>query len=182
LGTLVFPAIPDLAGGIKGGEGVPRPRAGLSGRGGVANLDARNEEMVPMAVSFPVKGGCHCGDIRYGLRAEPEFSGVCHCESCRRSSGTESVGWLTVAVDAFTVDRGEISHYVSSPGVSRGFCPRCGTTLTYRNNDETVDITLASLDDPEIFPPRVELWLEERLSWNPANPLLEQHERGSGAG
>lgn len=135
-----------------------------------------------MAVDFPVKGGCHCGAIRYSLHADPEFAGVCHCESCRRSSGTESVGWLTEAIEAFEVDRGEIALYASSPGVVRGFCALCGTTLTYRNSAGTIDVTLASLDDPEMFPPRVELWLEERLSWNPANPRLEPHERGSGGG
>ncbi len=133
-------------------------------------------------VAFPVRGGCLCGAVRYGLHAEPGFVGICHCDSCRRAAGAESVGWLTVAVDAFHVERGDIRIHESSPGVRRGFCATCGTSLTYQNDAETVDVTLASLDDPELFPPRLECWLEERLSWNPANPGLEPHERGAGAG
>ena len=133
-------------------------------------------------VAYPVRGGCQCGAARYALHAAPGFVGVCHCESCRRSAGAESVGWLTVAREAFRVERGEIATYASSPGVTRGFCAACGTTLTYRNGAETIDVTLASLDDPELFPPRIECWLEERLSWNPANPALEPHARGGGAG
>lgn len=135
-----------------------------------------------MAITYPVTGGCQCNAIRYSLGATPQFSGICHCESCRRSAGAESVGWLSEEIGGFRVERGELAIYESSPGVRRGFCPKCGTTLTYQNRDDSIDVTLASLDDPELFPPKVEVWLGERLTWNPANPFLEQHERGSGGG
>lgn len=135
-------------------------------------------------VGFPVRGGCLCGAVRYAIDAGPESVGVCHCESCRRSAGGDSVAWATVAEGAFRLLSGEPRIHASSPGVRRGFCATCGTTLTYRCEGEqgTIDVTLASLDDPETFPPQSELWLEERLSWNPANPALEPHERGGGAG
>lgn len=133
-------------------------------------------------ITYPVKGGCHCNAIRYSLHAEPLFSEICHCESCRRTSGSESVGWLTAEIGAFRIDRGELAIYQSSPGVKRGFCGACGATLTYQNSADTIDVTLSTLDDPELFPPRAEIWLEEQLSWNPPNPRLEQHERGGGAG
>ncbi|WP_181164664.1 GFA family protein [Amaricoccus solimangrovi] len=132
--------------------------------------------------SYPVTGGCQCNAVRYSLGAEPLFSEVCHCDSCRRATGAESVGWLTEPAESFRIEHGALTLHESSPGVTRGFCGRCGTTLTYQNGAETIDVTLASLDDPELFPPRAEIWLEERLSWNPANPRLEQHERGGGGG
>lgn len=132
--------------------------------------------------TYPVLGGCQCGAVRYAIEAEPGFVGVCHCDSCRRSAGAESVAWATIEAGSFRFTRGAPRIHASSPGVERGFCATCGTTLTYRNEPGSIDVTLASLDDPETFPPRSEVWLEERLSWNPANPALEPHERGGGAG
>jgi hypothetical protein len=71
---------------------------------------------------------------------------------------------------------GQLASFESSPGVERGFCARCGTSLTYRraNRPGLFDITAASLDDPESFPPAKEIWTEERLSWVAANPALPQ--------
>ena len=74
--------------------------------------------------------------------------------------------------------------FESSPGVERGFCARCGTSLTYRraNRPGLFDVTTASLDDPEAFPPTKEIWVEERLSWEAGNPSLPQYARFSPPG
>jgi hypothetical protein len=135
-----------------------------------------------MADALPLTGGCLCGAIRYRIEAPVLSCGICHCGSCRRAAGAESVAWLTVAREGFRLVAGALATYASSPGVERGFCPRCGTSLTFRRrSDESIDITVASLDDPEAAPPRAEWWLEHRLSWNPANPDLAGFPR-SGAG
>ncbi|MFO1106889.1 MAG: GFA family protein [Amaricoccus sp.] len=129
---------------------------------------------------YPLFGGCLCGAVRYRIDAAPSVCCVCHCASCRRSAGADSVGWLTAAAGDFALVRGELSIHESSPGVGRGFCARCGSSLTYRNAADSVDVALASLDDPEALRPTEEVWLEERLSWNPANPDLRPHRRGTG--
>ena len=65
--------------------------------------------------------------------------------------------------------------------MERGFCARCGTSLSYAraNRPGLFDVTTASLDDPEAFPPTKEIWIEERLSWEAANPGLPQYARFS---
>lgn len=117
-------------------------------------------------------GGCHCGTVRYRVEGPILYAGICHCVSCRRTAGAESVGWLTVAVGHFTQLAGDPARYASSPGVTRTFCPACGTTLTFQNRPDSIDVTLASLDDPEAVPPTQESWLSHRLSWNARNPDL----------
>jgi hypothetical protein len=64
----------------------------------------------------------------------------------------------------------------SSPGVTRQFCNRCGTALTYASgrHADTIDVTTASLDDPEAYPPTAEVWLEHRLSWQPLGKDTEK--------
>ena len=80
--------------------------------------------------------------------------------------------------------QGTLAIYASSPGVERGFCAACGTSLTYRraNRPGLFDVTTASLDDPEAFPPAKEIWTSERLSWEAANPDLPQFAQFSPSG
>jgi len=125
-------------------------------------------------------GGCLCGAVRYELRAAPTSSALCHCRSCRRASGAPVVGWITVARAALLMTRGTPARFESSPGIFRQFCGRCGSALTYeRQADATIDITTASLDDAESFPPTCEVWTSDRLAWQPLQPALAHHERSS---
>ena len=129
---------------------------------------------------FPVEGGCQCGFVRYRIVEEPLATGICHCRSCQRSAGAESVAWAVNQDAAFELTAGEPSAFASSPGVERTFCPQCGTSLTYRNGPESIDVTLASLDDPEALPPTREVWCEDRVSWNALSAELEHYQQRSG--
>jgi len=64
--------------------------------------------------------------------------------------------------------------------VSRTFCQSCGTSLTYRHDEDpdSIDVTTASLDRPEEFPPTRHIWLEDRLAWDVANDDLPRFEQG----
>jgi hypothetical protein len=133
-----------------------------------------------MAVRLPIAGGCFCGQVRYQIAQMPTATGICHCESCRRSAGAESVGWAVNDADAFVFNMDQPRMFRSTKGVERTFCGNCGSTLTYRRDSrDLVDVTLATLDDPEALPPTKETWCRERVSWNPLNHALAHHERGS---
>jgi len=77
------------------------------------------------------------------------------------------VPWGTFPVAQFAVTQGRMTCYESSAGVLRGFCGDCGTALTYTHarRPGEVDITLASLDDPEALPPAAHIWVADKLSW-----------------
>jgi hypothetical protein len=110
--------------------------------------------------------------VRYRFTATPSSSANCHCRSCRRASGAPVVAWITVRRAELTLLSGTPGVFHSSPGVTRQFCGRCGTQLTYESgrHPDTIDITTASLDDPEAYPPAAEVWLEHRLGWQPTSP------------
>ncbi len=56
-------------------------------------------------------------------------------------------------------------RYASSPIAERGFCARCGTSLTFEFPDsENMDLTVASFDDPARFRPEHHFGVE---SWHP---------------
>jgi hypothetical protein len=129
-------------------------------------------------------GGCLCGAIRYRATGAPTATSLCHCDSCRRATGGPSLAWAIFPEEAVEIVAGTLAIYVSSPGVERGFCACCGTSLSYTraNRPGLFDVTTASLDDPDSCPPTKEIWMEERLSWEAANPALPQFARFSTPG
>ena len=121
-----------------------------------------------------VEGGCLCGKVRYKVAGIPKSSSVCHCTSCRRACGAQSVAWLVVNRSQFTLFAGEMSTFQSSVPVNRGFCSECGTSLTYEHADDLseIEITTATLGHPEHFEPTKEIRLSEKVSWVVVNPAL----------
>ena len=62
--------------------------------------------------------------------------------------------------------QGERAEHASSPFGLRGFCPACGTPLTFRYVDSrNIDLTLGSFDDPYRFTPTSHFGAE---SWHEA--------------
>ena len=121
-------------------------------------------------------GGCSCGKLRYQISQPPKVVAICHCRSCQLAAGAESVGWAVCASSAFPWLTPEPKYFKSSENVTRSFCGDCGTALSYQANADYIDVTLASFDKPEQFPPKNEVWLKHRISWNPANPNLKSFE------
>jgi len=101
-----------------------------------------------------VTGGCQCGAVRYAVRLDPDAVDTCYCRWCTRTVGSVVTVWAHVGAGAFSFTRGEPVRFDSSPGVVRTFCARCGSSLTYHYPDGAkIDVTTASLDHPEAFPP-----------------------------
>lgn len=128
-----------------------------------------------------IEGGCLCGAIRYRIGAAPRASTLCHCTSCRRACGGPTLAWLVLNAGDLRFVRGEPASFRSSENVTRQFCGRCGTQLTYRNdaNPDAIDITTASLDRPDAFPPTKEIWLEHRIGWETPNPAIDHYAQSS---
>jgi hypothetical protein len=112
-------------------------------------------------------GGCLCGAVRYVARGMPRYLCFCHCASCRRAAGAPMVPWATFARAELNITRGTLAHYRSSPGVLRGFCGACGSSLTYRHEARAadIDLALASLDEPRQLAPTMHLWVGDKLPW-----------------
>ena len=114
-----------------------------------------------------LKGGCCCGFVRYETGAEPRDPTNCHCSICRRASGAPFVAWFTVPKDEFRVLSGEIAQFRATNKATRGFCPRCGTALTFVFDGlpDRVDVTTCSLDEPDAVPPRDHLYTSTMVGW-----------------
>jgi hypothetical protein len=124
------------------------------------------------------EGGCLCGAIRFRVSGAPVTSGICHCRTCRRISSAPMLPFVTFPYDRFQLTLGKPADFHSSPPVTRSFCGRCGTPLTYRHNDyaDEIDVMTCSLDDPETFPPSYHIWVSQKLSWVKLSDGLPAHD------
>ena len=127
------------------------------------------------------EGGCLCGAVRYKSSAAPLICAHCHCEDCRRTSGTGHGSHLAVPAEAFSIT-GEVKFYDrpadSGHIVSRAFCPNCGSAV-YSGNREMgtfVFIRASSLDDLEVFKPMAVVYTKRAASWDRQDPTLPSFE------
>jgi len=92
-------------------------------------------------------GGCLCGALRYRADAAPVRVVICHCSICRRVSGAPMLCFVHFPKRAFAWLADEPLRHRSSPHAERGFCPRCGSTLTRHEPviADRVQVTLGSL-------------------------------------
>jgi len=93
-------------------------------------------------------GGCLCGAIRYEASGMPSYVGHRHCDRCRRVSGAAFLSGVTFRADSVEWTTQPPTLYPSSPGVDRGFCPNCGSSLTFQRPGRMF-LLIGSLDRPE---------------------------------
>nr|WP_283938318.1 GFA family protein [Sphingomonas brevis] len=106
---------------------------------------------------------------------------MCHCGDCRRASGGTNVAWAVFDAADFEWLAAEPADHISSPGIHWRYCPDCGSTVGYQRSERPnhMDVTTGTLDDPGRFPPDVEIWVGERIAWEPLHPDLPKRERSS---
>jgi hypothetical protein len=129
-------------------------------------------------------GGCHCGAVRYSIDGELKHSAVCHCETCRRTTGALTTAWAAYPGEGLRVE-GRTQVYNSSDGVERHFCGKCGTSLFYFNERAmpgVADVLIATLDRPQDCPPQVHVNMADALKWEAGVDVLPKFERYPGAG
>ena len=124
-----------------------------------------------------LRGGCFCGDIRYETGGTPFYRTNCHCSICRRTTGAPFVAWFSVRRSEFRLVHGAPTRFGSTPKCMRSFCPRCGTQLTFENDEaaEEIDVTTCSLDDPGQLPSEDHTHTGSRLEWVKLADGLPEH-------
>ena len=105
--------------------------------------------------------------VRYEADGTPFHETTCYCMSCRRAVGAASVAWFSVERTTFRWIGAAPASFRSSAKVTRRFCGRCGTSLSYESDDYPgeIDITIASLDDPAALPPKDHTREASKLPW-----------------
>lgn len=135
------------------------------------------------APSLPQLGGCQCGAVRYALRSTPLGLWACHCNQCRKQSGSAFGMSLSVAVDALGIVQGEPAVWTRRTDAGHLtdclFCAQCGTRIAHRRHEHGGRMTLkpGTLDDTSWIAPDRHVFTESALDW--LTPLLPGDEAGA---
>jgi hypothetical protein len=100
------------------------------------------------------------------LKSRPFALIDCHCIDCRRSAGAPYVTWGSVPREDLVLTKGG-PRKIAHANRIRSFAACCGTHLFFEDtkDSDTIDVTIASLDDPTPFAPQKAIWLEDKLPW-----------------
>jgi len=116
-----------------------------------------------------IKGSCLCGAIRYEVNAPPVSTGYCHCRICQKFTGSAMSTWTAFPASAVRFLDEEPRYFASTPIAERGFCPKCGTSLTFKlvrpHEAAFLVVFTSSLDEPQNYAPAIHSGIENQLPW-----------------
>lgn len=124
-----------------------------------------------MSEKYFATGQCLCGDVKFTIASKPVRMGQCHCDDCRKSTGTGH------ASNAFFLKKevqieGELSSYGSTTDtgsvITRFFCPNCGSRLFGENNSATdiIGVSAGVLDESSWFKANAIVYNKRRPVWD----------------
>ena len=130
-------------------------------------------------MSKKICGSCLCGAVRFEV--EPPFTraGHCHCERCRKHSGTAVCTQARVAKEQFRLLAGEsfIRVYGKGEGAVKAFCVNCGSSLFGGNwpDGDEVSIRMGTFDDNPGIRPQYHTFVNDRAAWDEITDRLPQY-------
>ena len=117
----------------------------------------------------PFEGGCHCGTLRYVCSEEPATVVNCHCDDCQQIAGSAFITGVLVPEGSVKVS-GELRRYKvkadSGNGITRNFCPICGTRIMVElEGGVGIGVSFTTLDDNTWLEPAIEFYTSKAQPW-----------------
>lgn len=117
------------------------------------------------------KGSCLCGAVEYEITGEASRFYHCHCQRCRKATGTGHASNLFIKADKVSWLKGEehIAHY-KIPEAERfmnSFCSQCGSRMPrYVPELKVVMLPAGSLDNEPALKPQAHIFWDSRADWS----------------
>jgi hypothetical protein len=126
-----------------------------------------------------ITGGCLCGGVRFEIAGPWLRASHCHCERCRRHSGTAMLTQGRVGREHFRLVQGaELLRVYREDGyAAKVFCSVCGSSLfggDWPHGDQ-VSIRLGSIDGDPGIRPQFHTFVASKASWDEICDGLPQH-------
>lgn len=123
-----------------------------------------------------MKGSCLCGSVTYEIEPPFKIFQYCHCQRCRKFTGSAHASNIFVPPERFRWLTGEqlVGRFElpESKYFSTCFCKNCGSSMPWHvKGGKNVVIPAGTLDeDPGIHPQQNIFW-DSRACW-----YVESHE------
>ena len=123
-------------------------------------------------------GSCLCGSVNYKSNSDPLVIQNCHCDQCRKATGSVYLTNLFIKEENFEIT-GEVNNYthLSDAGnnMTKYFCPNCGSQVFGKNSGRPGIITIraGTVNEKDIIKPTRNLFLKSKVPSTPINSNLE---------
>jgi hypothetical protein len=108
-------------------------------------------------------GRCLCGGVGYQVRGPLRAVVACHCDECRRWTGSVFNATAARREDVAIEDDGALAWYRSSATARRGFCRHCGASLFFDpDGTDRLVICAGTLDKPTGLELKVHIFTDEQ--------------------
>ena len=119
-----------------------------------------------------IDGACHCGQIQYRAKIDPEDVLICHCTDCQTLSGSAYRTVAPAKEGSFQLVTGKLKTYEkkANDGSIRiqSFCPDCGTPIYSCppvGATGILGIRVGSVTQRDQLIPRHQIWLRSSQPW-----------------
>lgn len=121
-------------------------------------------------MSNTYSGSCLCGAVRFEIEGEFERFYLCHCEYCRKDTGsahaanlfspTATLRWLSGQSEIRRFDLPATRH-------SKSFCGACGSALPMMQmSGQLLVVPAGSLDSEVPIRPDAHIFVSSKASWD----------------
>ncbi len=126
-------------------------------------------------------GSCLCGSVKFEIEGHFEGFYLCHCEYCRKDTGSAHAAnlfsakakliWLSGADTVRTYDH-------ESDGHIKSFCPECGSALpNIQMNGALLCVPAGSLDTDVPISPQGHIFYSHKANWDNELEKIKKYEK-----
>jgi hypothetical protein len=129
-------------------------------------------------------GGCLCGAIRYEFSGEILRTLNCHCDDCRRATGSSFGTFVFVNESDLTVLRGTPKSFEhpndAGATMTKQFCENCGTHLFGKGSRAggMIHVKVGTIDDAGFVRPEMDLFVSKKLPFVRLSDETEHFDQG----
>jgi hypothetical protein len=116
-----------------------------------------------------LRGSCLCGGVKFELTEAPDTLRYCHCDSCKKLSGSTATVNGRVPSTAIRIVEGEelLQTFQPTEGTSKTFCLACGSNLFGGGwpESEVASVRATTIDDPFDARPSAHIFVASVAAW-----------------
>ena len=126
------------------------------------------------------RGSCLCGAVQYEVSGEPTKFYHCHCQRCRKVTGTGHASNLFLQPGSIKWLKGEelirLYKVPEAKRFSNCFCTNCGSRVPrYVKESDAVILPAGSLDSEPTIHPQARIFWDSRANWSCSDDGLPVH-------
>lgn len=123
-----------------------------------------------MKNSHIYKGSCLCGACRYEVEGDFDHFYLCHCEKCRKDTGSAHAANLFSNTAKLKWIKGENlvrTYNHQSQGHIKSFCTICGSALpNIQMNGQLIMVPAGSIDGDMNMRPQGHIYYKSKANWD----------------